>query len=240
MSAERTDEVQVGGPGQGRDVGAVRPAELTSAAARPAAAATVVTVLHPVLLPLLVLSVTPLRMGRRTGRAVEHAAHHRNLGDSRLRNVFRSYTTERNTADEVRAGTMAGFLTRQYRIASGRLEAEQLTATRQALVVQGAGDALTAVGTLATWSALVLLMSPAAWISQTPTPPPSCARSRSSRRTTAAGRRPPARTSPSASPALRATPPCTPPPKQPAPTPSSPVCRMAWTPRWPAPGRVTG
>ncbi|MET8747243.1 ATP-binding cassette domain-containing protein [Streptomyces sp. NPDC004728] len=132
---------------------------LTSAAAQMAAAATIVTVLHPVMLPLLGLSVMPCAWGAVRGARIEHAAHHRNLGDSRLRSVFRSYTTERNTADEVRAGTMAGFLIRQYRIVSGRLEAEQLKATRQALVVQGIGDALTAVGTAATWAVLVLLVA---------------------------------------------------------------------------------
>ncbi|WBB58659.1 ATP-binding cassette domain-containing protein [Streptomyces sp. WMMC500] len=132
---------------------------LTSAAAQLAAAATVVTFLHPVLLPLLVLAVVPCAWGAVRGARIEHAAHHRNLGDSRLRSVFRSYTTERKTADEVRAGTMAGFLTRQYRIVSGRLEAEQLAATRQALVAQGIGDALTAAGMLATWGALVLLVT---------------------------------------------------------------------------------
>jgi ATP-binding cassette subfamily B protein len=54
---------------------------------------------------------------------------------------------------------MAGFLTRQYRLVSGRLEAEQLTATRKALVVQGIGDALTALGTAANWGVLVLLVA---------------------------------------------------------------------------------
>ncbi|MFI8930661.1 ABC transporter ATP-binding protein [Streptomyces sp. NPDC053474] len=132
---------------------------LTSAAAQLAAAATVITVLHPVMLPLLVLSVIPCAWGVVRGGRIEHAAHHRNLADSRLRNVFRSYTTERNTADEVRAGTMAAFLIRQYRTVSARLEAEQLRATRQALVVQAIGDALTAVGTAATWGVLVLLVA---------------------------------------------------------------------------------
>ncbi|MEV0281709.1 ATP-binding cassette domain-containing protein [Streptomyces sp. NPDC050610] len=132
---------------------------LTSAAAQMAAAATVVTVLHPVMLPLLVLSVVPCAWGALRGARIEHAAHHHNLADSRLRNVFRSYTTERNTADEVRAGTMAAFLIRQYRIVSGRLETEQLKATRQALVAQGIGDALTAVGTAATWGVLVFLVA---------------------------------------------------------------------------------
>ncbi|MEV3871962.1 ATP-binding cassette domain-containing protein [Streptomyces sp. NPDC049906] len=132
---------------------------LTSAAAQMAAAATVVTVLHPVLLPLLALSLLPCAWGAVRGARINHAAHHRNLADSRLRNVFRSYATERNTADEVRAGTMAGFLIRQYRIVSSRLEAEQLRATRQALLVQGIGDVLTAVGTTATWGVLVFLVA---------------------------------------------------------------------------------
>ncbi|WP_223865194.1 ATP-binding cassette domain-containing protein [Streptomyces sp. 5-10] len=132
---------------------------LTSAAAQMAAAATVVAVLHSVMLPLLVLSVVPCAWGAVRGARIEHAARHRNLADSRLRNVFRSYTTERSTADEVRAGTMAGFLIRQYRIVSGRLEAEQLKATRQALIVQGIGDTLTAAGTAATWAVLVFLVT---------------------------------------------------------------------------------
>ncbi|AGP53782.1 ATP-binding cassette domain-containing protein [Streptomyces rapamycinicus] len=132
---------------------------LTSAAAQMAAAATVVTVLHSVLLLLLVLSVVPCAWGAVRGARIDHAAHHRNLADSRLRNVFRSYTTERSTADEVRAGTMAGFLIRQYRIVSGRLEAQQLKATRQALIVQGIGDTLTAAGTAATWAVLVFLVA---------------------------------------------------------------------------------
>jgi ATP-binding cassette subfamily B protein len=132
---------------------------LTSAAAQMAAAATVVTVLHPLMLPLLVLSVVPCAWGAVRGARIEHAAHHRNLADSRLRNVFRSYTTERSTADEVRAGTMAAFLVGQYRAVSARLEAEQLKATRQALVVQGVGDALTAMGTALTWAALVFLVA---------------------------------------------------------------------------------
>nr|WP_243274709.1 ATP-binding cassette domain-containing protein [Streptomyces albus] len=47
---------------------------------------------------------------------------------------------------------------------------------------------------------------------------------------------PPARTSPSASPTPTATPPCTPRPRRPAPTVSSPPCPTGWTPRRPVPG----
>ncbi|MYV68247.1 ATP-binding cassette domain-containing protein [Streptomyces sp. SID2131] len=132
---------------------------LTSAAAQIVAAATVVAVLHPAVLGLLLLAAAPCAWGSVRAARIEHEAHHRNLGDSRLRNVFRSYTTEHTTADEVRAGTMADFLTSQYRIISGRLEAEELTAAHRALTVRGIGDALTALGTAAAWAALILLVS---------------------------------------------------------------------------------
>ncbi|MFB7356007.1 ATP-binding cassette domain-containing protein [Streptomyces gardneri] len=133
---------------------------LTSAAAQiVAAAAAVVAALHPAVLGLLLLAAAPCAWGAVRAARIEHDAHHRNLGDSRLRNVFRSYTTEQATADEVRAGTMADFLTNQYRIISSRLEDEQLAATRKALTVRGIGDALTALATAAAWAALVLLVS---------------------------------------------------------------------------------
>ncbi|MER7834320.1 ABC transporter ATP-binding protein, partial [Streptomyces sp. NPDC095602] len=121
---------------------------LTSALAQLVAAAAVASVLHPVLIPLLLLAVAPCAWGAVRAARIEHAAHHRNLSDTRLRAVFRNYSTERTTADEVRANTMAGFLIRQYRVVSGRLETEQLTASRRALVVQGVGDALSAAGML--------------------------------------------------------------------------------------------
>ncbi|MFD6245591.1 ATP-binding cassette domain-containing protein [Streptomyces roseolus] len=132
---------------------------LTSATAQIIAAATVVAVLHPAVLGLLLLATAPCAWGAVRAARIEHDAHHRSLGDSRLRQVFRSYTAEHATADEVRAGTMAGFLTTQYRIISGRLETEQLTATRKALTVRGIGDALTALATATAWTALILLVS---------------------------------------------------------------------------------
>ncbi|CAL9629055.1 ATP-binding cassette domain-containing protein [Streptomyces sp. enrichment culture] len=132
---------------------------LTSALAQLVAAAAVASVLHPVLIPLLLLAVAPCAWGAVRGARIEHAAHHRNLSDTRLRAVFRNYSTERTTADEVRANTMAGFLIRQYRVVSGRLETEQLTASRRALVVQGVGDTLSAAGMLLAWVALVALVA---------------------------------------------------------------------------------
>ncbi|MGW6569807.1 ABC transporter ATP-binding protein [Streptomyces sp. NPDC054975] len=130
---------------------------LIGAAASLAGAAGYLGVLHPVLLPLLVLAVLPRGWGAIRAARVEHAAAHRMLSDSRLRSVWRSYTADRSSADEVRASTMTGFLLDRYRAVSKRLEAEDLAAVRQALGVRWAGDAGAAVGLCATWATLLWL-----------------------------------------------------------------------------------
>ncbi|MCC3767662.1 ATP-binding cassette domain-containing protein [Streptomyces sp. UNOC14_S4] len=130
---------------------------LTSAAAQLVAAASVVTVLHPVLLPLLVLAVLPRAWGAVRAARIEHTAHHRTVSDRRLRQTFRDHITDRNTAPEVRAGTMSPYLTAQYRAISTRLETDQLAASRQALLIKGTGDTLAQVAMLFTWGVLVAL-----------------------------------------------------------------------------------
>ncbi|WP_424893253.1 ABC transporter ATP-binding protein [Streptomyces sp. XH2] len=132
---------------------------LTSAMAQLVAAVGVVTVLHPLLLPLLVLAVLPRAWGAVRAARTEHAAHHRSVSDRRLRQTFRDHITDRNTAPEVRAGTMAPYLTDQYRVISTRLEAEQATAARQALFVKGAGDSLAQAAMLLAWGMLVALIA---------------------------------------------------------------------------------
>ncbi|WKK27842.1 ATP-binding cassette domain-containing protein (plasmid) [Streptomyces olivoreticuli] len=130
---------------------------LTSASAQLVAAASVVTVLHPVLLPLLVLAVLPRAWGAIRAARIEHTSHHRTVSDRRLRQSFRDHITDRNTAPEVRAGTMAPYLTDQYRVISTRLEADQLTAARQALLVKGTGDTLAQAAMILAWGVLVAL-----------------------------------------------------------------------------------
>ncbi|MFB7476019.1 ABC transporter ATP-binding protein [Kitasatospora sp. NPDC056184] len=130
---------------------------ITSAAARLAAAALFLAYLHPALLPLLPAAALPAGWGAVRAARIRHAAHHRTLADSRLRRVLRGYTTERATADEIRTNGMTGFLTEQYRTVSARLEAEQLAGARRAMIATGAGDALTAAVTIATWLVLLWL-----------------------------------------------------------------------------------
>ncbi|MFJ4791780.1 ATP-binding cassette domain-containing protein [Kitasatospora purpeofusca] len=130
---------------------------ITAAAARLAAAAAFLSYLHPALLPLLAAAALPCAWGAARAARIEHAAHHRTLADSRLRSVFRGYATDRNTADEIRTGSMADYLTEQYRTVSARLEAQQLAGARRAMVATGIGDALTAAVTVLAWLVLLWL-----------------------------------------------------------------------------------
>ncbi|WP_258017396.1 ABC transporter ATP-binding protein [Streptomyces noursei] len=131
---------------------------LISACAQLIATVVVVSTLNILLLPLLLLAVIPRVWGAVRAARLDHDAAHRSLADTRLRRVLAQYTTDRGTAAEIRSGTMGAFLLTQYRIISGRLEAEQMTAARQAALTQGMGDLLSTVALAVVWSGIVYLM----------------------------------------------------------------------------------
>ncbi|MFE9250964.1 ABC transporter ATP-binding protein [Streptomyces sp. NPDC007088] len=130
---------------------------LISACAQFLAASVVVGTLNAALLPLLLLAVLPRVWGTVRAARLDHEAAHRNVADTRLRRVLAQYTTDRGTAAELRSGTMGGFLLEQYRIISGRLETEQITASRRAALTQGAGDFLAALATAVVWAGILYL-----------------------------------------------------------------------------------
>ena len=78
------------------------------------AAASVLALLHPVLLPLLVLAVVPKGAAAVTTARIQHRADHQNIADTHLRYLLRHYATHQRTAAEVRATTMAAFLADWY------------------------------------------------------------------------------------------------------------------------------
>ena len=131
---------------------------LTAACAQLAAAAVVVATLNALLLPLLLMAVVPRVWGAVRAARLDHNAAQRSNADSRLRRVLAQYTTDRGTAGEIRSGTMADFLLTQYRIISGRLEAEQVDAARRAALMQGSGDLLSTLALAAVWAGIVYLV----------------------------------------------------------------------------------
>ncbi|MFD7505890.1 ATP-binding cassette domain-containing protein [Streptomyces sp. NPDC059850] len=128
---------------------------LVSACAQLLAALAVVATLNAALLPLLLLAVFPRVWGAVRAARLDHEAAHRGLADTRLRRVLAQYTTDRGTAAELRSATMGDFMVEQYRVISGRLEAEQISASRRAALTQGAGDLLATLALAAVWAGIL-------------------------------------------------------------------------------------
>lgn len=86
-----------------------------SALIRMIAASGVVTTLHPLLLPLLLLAVLPAGAGAVLSARVDYETHYLNLGDRNVRSMMRWWATYSRFGDEVRANGMTGYLTYWYR-----------------------------------------------------------------------------------------------------------------------------
>ncbi|WP_307814865.1 ABC transporter ATP-binding protein [Streptomyces sp. DSM 110735] len=122
------------------------------------AIAAVTATLNPVLVLLLLATAIPRAYASLRAARLEHAAVTAARSDSRLRTTLRGYSTDRNTAAEIRAAGMGGFLSTRYRQVSDRLETEALSAAVRGLRVQLLGEtvsALTLCGTFAALGALV-------------------------------------------------------------------------------------
>ncbi|MCY0957425.1 ATP-binding cassette domain-containing protein [Streptomyces sp. H27-H5] len=123
------------------------------------ASAGVVLVLHPVLLPLLVLAVLPQGIASLRAARVHYEAGRSLAAERRTLGHLRWYIADKETADQVRSGTMAGFLLSRYRAIGARVDATTDEAihrgARYALL--GAGAAGLAAALM--WGALLGLLA---------------------------------------------------------------------------------
>ncbi|MCX5205923.1 ATP-binding cassette domain-containing protein [Streptomyces sp. NBC_00237] len=150
-----TDRLQAAGKGAEATENLIGDARaLVSALAQLVAAASVLTVLHPLLLPLLVLAVVPKGAAAISTARIQHRADHQNISDNHLRYLLRYYSTDRRTAAEVRATTMAPFLTSWYRQITDRIKATHRAAAPRVLRVTLLGSAVSGLMLGATWVAL--------------------------------------------------------------------------------------
>nr|WP_237539349.1 ATP-binding cassette domain-containing protein [Streptomyces sp. SID4951] len=150
-----TDRLQAAGKGAEATENLIGDAQaLVSALAQLIAAAGVLTVLHPLLLPLLLLAVVPKGAAAITTARIQHRADYQNISDNHLRYLLRYYSTDRRTAAEVRATTMSGFLASWYRQITDRIKATHRSAAPRVLCVTLLGAAASGLMLAATWAAL--------------------------------------------------------------------------------------
>ncbi|WP_391647874.1 ATP-binding cassette domain-containing protein [Streptomyces violarus] len=128
-----------------------------SALIRMIAASGVVTTLHPLLLPLLLLAVLPAGAGAVLSACVDYETHYLNLGDRNVRSMMRWWATYCRFGDEVRANGMTSYLTYWYRALSDRIDQRTLTAAPRMLRITLGAGALGGIFLLCTWSTLAWL-----------------------------------------------------------------------------------
>lgn len=128
-----------------------------AALVRMIAATGVITALHWMMLPLLLLAVLPAGAGAVLSARVDYETHYLNVGDRNVRSMMRWWATYSRYGDEVRANGMTGYLLYWYRALSDRIDRRTLTAAPRMLRIVLTTSALGGVFLLATWATLAWL-----------------------------------------------------------------------------------
>ncbi|MFH9863632.1 ATP-binding cassette domain-containing protein [Streptomyces sp. NPDC017202] len=125
-----------------------------SALIRMIAAGGVVTALHPLMLPVLLLAVLPAGVGAVLSARVDYRTHFLNLGDRNVRAMMRSWATHSRFGDEIRANGMTGYQIYWYQALSDRIDWRTLAAAPQMLRIQLSTSALGGFFLMCTWATL--------------------------------------------------------------------------------------
>ncbi|TQJ87369.1 ATP-binding cassette subfamily B protein [Streptomyces sp. SLBN-31] len=123
------------------------------------AAASVLTVLHPVLLPLLATMTLPTAWGALTNARRRYESWHTWVQHARASRLVSGLLTEPEAAPEIRVHGVGPFLLRHYRTMAETAEAEQARLARLAArtgVIASAWTGITTVATYATLAGLLL------------------------------------------------------------------------------------
>ncbi|MEV4564527.1 ABC transporter ATP-binding protein [Nonomuraea sp. NPDC049419] len=136
--------------------------DVVTAAVGIAAAAGVLGVLHPVLLPLLLLAVLPDAWAAVRSARMRYAAMYALIPVRRRKWIMADLLAERSSAAEVRSFTMRGFLLRLYDIVARSEQDVMLGLARRQTAARLVGEALGGIGTALVYVALGVLLAVAA------------------------------------------------------------------------------
>ncbi|MGW0810542.1 ATP-binding cassette domain-containing protein, partial [Nonomuraea sp. NPDC002799] len=135
---------------------------VVTAAVGIAAVAGVLGVLHPVLVPLLLLAVLPDAWAMVRGAKMRYATLYALIPANRRKWIIAELLADRAPAAEVRSFTMRGFLLRMYDAVAKAEQDVMLVLARRQTVARLVGEALGGVGTGLVYGALGLLLAFAA------------------------------------------------------------------------------
>lgn len=133
--------------------------DLIASSASFLAGAVVLAGVHWVLLPLLVAASLPQALAQVSAARVRYLANLRSNGDNRMLSVLRWHIFTREAADQIRAGTMAAFLSGRYRQTVARINREDRAAADTGARMSLVGALCGGVGSAVVWSAVVWLLA---------------------------------------------------------------------------------
>ncbi|MDJ0383153.1 ABC transporter ATP-binding protein [Streptomyces sp. G-G2] len=133
--------------------------QLMSCVASLIAAAGVVAILHPLLLPLLVLAVLPQGVAGMKAARVHYEAGRSMAAERRTLGHLRWYIADKETADQLRSGTMAEFLLARYRAIGARVDATTDTAIHLGARYAFMGSLAAGLASALMWGALAGLLA---------------------------------------------------------------------------------
>ena len=122
------------------------------------AAAAVLTSVHPILLPLLLLAALPQAFAAVRAARLNYLASLDTMTDRRLLSLLRWYLVDKDAADQIRSGTMAGFLLDKYRTAGARVDATTDRAAWSAAKASLVGSVVGGAASGMVWAALLALI----------------------------------------------------------------------------------
>ncbi|MET9801154.1 ATP-binding cassette domain-containing protein [Streptomyces sp. NPDC006368] len=128
-----------------------------SALIRMVTAGGVLSVLNPLMLPLLLLAVLPAGVGAVLTARVDYEIHYANVADRNVRGMMRWWATTSKYGDEVRANSMTDYLVHWYRALSDRCDRRTLAAAPRTLRIALLSSLAGGVFLVATWGALAWL-----------------------------------------------------------------------------------
>jgi ATP-binding cassette subfamily B protein len=133
--------------------------DLIASTASLIAAGLVISVLHPLLLPLLALGIVPRWMSLIRAQHVEHTSYRQSISDRRMMGALGWYLSDKYPADQIRAGTMTGFLLSRYRHHAQLVHDRERRAAWQSAKIAAVGSAVAGLTSLLLWGALVILLA---------------------------------------------------------------------------------
>ncbi|MFJ9667737.1 ABC transporter ATP-binding protein [Streptomyces sp. NPDC101219] len=133
--------------------------DLIASSASFVAGAIVLAGVHWVLLPLLIAASLPQALAQVSAARVRYLANLRSNGDLRMLSILRWHIYTKEAADQIRAGTMAGFLSGRYRQTVARINREDRAAADKGARMSLIGALCGGVGSAVVWAAVVWLLA---------------------------------------------------------------------------------